>query len=65
MTIVECLNIYSKEAGNAGNQGHNDLHSDKKIPDRSRFFEEILTDFVHFLKKYLRYRKVIYLIGKP
>ena len=29
------------------------------------FLRKISTDFGHFLKKYLRYRKVIYLFGKP
>ena len=37
----------------------------KKYPSGRDFLRQISTVFGNFLKKYLRYRKVIYLIGKP
>ena len=37
----------------------------KKYPGSCDFLRQILTVFGNFLKKYLRYREVIYLIGKP
>ena len=37
----------------------------KKYPGSRDFLRQISTVFGNFLKKYLRYREVIYLIGKP
>ena len=37
----------------------------KKYPAGRDFLRQISTVFCNFLKKYLRYREVIYLIGKP
>ena len=39
-------------------------HKKKYWPGRN-FLRQILTVFGNFLKKYLRYREVIYLIRKP